>query len=128
MNLDLIRLRGSPASCAGLLEDKSQCCLAGDIFQCCLLGDKVCNFTMNLSSGEPQYQAKVTIVKAKHAQTTLVVTELFSSTFGHPMVKTYVLLTLFICAYKHSTTPHLLLLNLIANQTALACKISFYIS
>ena len=33
------------------------------------------------------YQAKVTIVKAKHAQTTPHVPELFSSTFGHPIVK-----------------------------------------
>ena len=32
----------------------SQCCLAGDIAQSCLPGDKVCNFTMNLSSGDPQ--------------------------------------------------------------------------
>ena len=36
------------------LEDKSQYCIAGDIFQCCLLGDKICNFTISLSSGEPQ--------------------------------------------------------------------------
>ena len=35
-------------------DDKSQCCLAGDIFQCCLMGDKVYNFTMNLSSDDPQ--------------------------------------------------------------------------
>ena len=36
------------------LGGKSRCCLAGDIFQCRLPGNKVCNFTMNLSSGDPQ--------------------------------------------------------------------------
>ena len=37
-----------------LSRRQNQCCLAGDIAQCRLPGAKVCNFTMNVSSGAPQ--------------------------------------------------------------------------
>ena len=36
------------------LEGKGRRCLADNIVQCRLPGNKVCNFTMNLSSGYPQ--------------------------------------------------------------------------
>ena len=45
---------GSPLDKASLYTSKNRRCLAGDIFQCRLPGNKVCNFTMSLSSGDPQ--------------------------------------------------------------------------